>query len=369
MTKTLPFLLALAACQSMDPVSVDLSGDPPELLSEMNLFVWDGSTFTYNDRVVPYVLNTPLFSDYAVKDRAIYFPEGSTATYTANDVVEFPVGTVIIKSFSLPADFRSPEDDINLIETRVLIRYEEEWKAFPYLWNADGTDANLHVQGEVLQLNFIDEAGQEQNPTYVVPQRNQCVECHELKDLSSEDNYMTPIGPKARHLNRDFDYGKKKGVQNQLSFLSDEGYLEGLPALDSVAKAANVDDVTKDGIASLDWETLDFAARTYLDINCAHCHNPAGVNGISSQLFLNHDNEDLFHLGICKKPGSAGKGGVGRTYDIVPGDPEASILVYRTETQDLGAMMPLLGRSLTHTEGVDLLWEWVAQMDGETCSE
>ena len=65
-------------------------------------------------------------------------------------------------------------------------------------------------------------------------------------------------------------------------------------------------------------EAVEAAARDYLDANCAHCHSPKGIEGVTSQFFLNHDNEDQFNLGICKRPGSAGEGGVDREFDIVP---------------------------------------------------
>ena len=50
-----------------------------------------------------------------------------------NDAFEFPVGTVIVKSFLFPADFREPTEDIDLVETRVLVRWPDEWKAYPYI--------------------------------------------------------------------------------------------------------------------------------------------------------------------------------------------------------------------------------------------
>jgi len=49
----------------------------------------------------------------------------------------------------------------------------------------------------------------------------------------------------------------------------------------------------------------------------------------------------------------------------VPGDPDASILVYRMETGDPAAAMPELGRALVHEEGVALIREWIAAMRGE----
>ena len=97
-------------------------------------------------------------------------------------------------------------------------------------------------------------------------------------------------------------------------------------------------------------------------------HNPNGVQGVTSQLFLHYENTDEFRLGVCKRPGSAGSGTGGFTFDIVPGNPDESILVFRVETEEVGAMMPLLGRSLQHRHGADLLRAWVAEMPVVDCS-
>jgi hypothetical protein len=88
---------------------------------------------------------------------------------------------------------------------------------------------------------------------------------------------------------------------------------------------------------------------------------------MTSQLFLNHDNTDVFHLGACKRPGSAGTGTGGFTFDIVPGDPDTSVLYFRIATSKVGAMMPLLGRSLTHARGAELVHAWIAAMPADSC--
>ena len=54
-------------------------------------------------------------------------------------------------------------------------------------------------------------------------------------------------------------------------------------------------------------------------------------------------------------------------YDIVPGNPDESILVFRSETLDVGAIMPLIGRSLRHEDGVELLRRWIAEMPADDC--
>ncbi len=366
------FGFGAASCASEDPdpfagpKGVDLAAEMPERLSELNLLRWTGEDIDYADEVVPYELNTALFSDYAVKRRAIYIPEGKKATYRDNEVLDFPVGTVIVKTFLFPVDVREPDQNLDPIETRVLVRYEDGWASFPYVWDERDEDATLQVSGKSLTRTFTDEDGAERTSSYLVPQKNQCASCHELKD-QNDVTYMTPIGPKPRHLNRDHDYDG--GTNNQLAELDARGLLEGMPALSEVDTAVDFSTLDFGALDQLSKSELDEAARDYLDINCAHCHNPAGVNGISSQLFLNHDNTDRFHLGVCKKPGSAGTGNGGLTYDIVPGQPEQSILWFRMDTEQEGAMMPLLGRSLAHTRGNDLVYEWIAGLEDPPCSD
>jgi hypothetical protein len=171
---------------------------------------------------------------------------------------------------------------------------------------------------------------------------------------------MTPIGTKARHLARTNTYD---GVQvDQLQYLADHGLLTGLP--ETVEPAFDLREVEARGVADLTPEETEKAARDWLDVNCAHCHNPDGGAGIASQLFLNHDNEDPFHLGVCKVPGAAGAGGAGRTYDVVPADHDASILWYRMSTTEVGAMMPQIGRATAYPTASDLVARWIDEMEG-----
>jgi uncharacterized repeat protein (TIGR03806 family) len=364
-------VVGLAACSADDAALVpfDPQGAAPEKLTDTGLISVEDGKVVYPSDVVPYALNSPLFSDYAAKDRALWLPEGSAATYDDNDVFDFPVGTVILKTFSFPADFRQPDEDVYVVETRVLFKRENEWETLPYIWNEDATEATLALGGKSEAITFIDAEGVEKTASYLVPQKNQCIACHELKEGMGEPmagmRYTTPIGPKARHLNRSYAYDD--GTHNQLEHLVSMGMLDGLPALSEVGKAydfAVLDDVPVQDLSVAD---VDKATRDYLDINCAHCHNPNGVNGISSQLFLNYDNEDPFHLGICKSPGSAGTGNGFLDYDIVPGSPMESILWFRMDTTQTGAMMPLLGRSLRDDKAVELVVQWIANMDPVEC--
>ena len=67
---------------------------------------------------------------------------------------------------------------------------------------------------------------------------------------------------------------------------------------------------------------------------------------------------------MCKPPVAAGRGTGNRPFDVVPGHPETSIIPYRMASTDPGEMMPELGRSLTHKEGVALVTKYIAELKG-----
>jgi uncharacterized repeat protein (TIGR03806 family) len=349
------------------PIQVDLTQPVPSQLSAFNLFAWDPTTatFAYHDGILRYEPNTALFSDYALKDRAIYVPAGSGGgTFDPELAFDFPVGTVVIKNFAVPADMRAPTQNVRLVETRLLVRYDDGWRGFPYIWNVDQTDATYTPAGEVRQISFVDSDGSPVTASYLIPQKNQCSSCHARRPAPNTTStpVMTLLGIKARHLDRIYDYGGTVGPQNQLTRMANEGFLANLPDLATITPAYDFRPIEESGIAAIPAGDLDKAARDYLDINCAHCHNPNGVQGDTSQLFLNHDNTDLFNLGVCKQPGSAGSGTGDHKYDIVPQNAELSILKFRVHTTDPGAMMPLLGRSLEHKRGVELITAWINAM-------
>lgn len=345
-------------------VALTAVGKPPPLLSTTGLARLENGALVYHPDLVPYELNMPLFSDYALKRRAFWVPPGKTIGWRPDGTLDFPEGSIIVKSFLFAADFREPEKNVRAIETRVLVRGAEDWKAWPYIWDATTGDATLEVGGHVETIAFVDPEGQPREASYLVPQRNQCLDCHD--QLREDEPHTTIIGPKARLLNRDNVYGGE--TVNQLEHFQKLGLLPDLPPIAQVDRATSYDEIRATGVANLTGEALTRAARDYLDINCAHCHSPAGVEGNTSQLFLHHDQDNPFLYGVCKAPSSAGKGGFGRKYDVVPGKPDDSILMYRLETTTLGAMMPDIGRSLEHTLGSQLIRKWIEELPPVQCN-
>lgn len=307
-------------------------------LSDYGFFKGKLADLVPDKNVLPYDLNTPLFSDYAKKRRFIYLPEGERINYKETEVLDFPVGTVLIKNFYYETEQLNSSSD-KILETRLLIHESDGWKALPYIWNAAQTEAYLEITGGQIPITLTNKG----QVNYTIPDMNQCKSCHD------KGGKMTPIGPSVRQLNRIHPEDSTK--TNQLVRMANQNWLElpekGLPRIP-------VWNNPESG-------SLNDRARAYLDINCAHCHNddgPAKNSGLNLTVFEN----DPYRIGVNKKPVAAGRGSANLKYGIVPGQPEASILVHRMQTTEPGTMMPELGRTVPHDEGIALIKDWISQM-------
>lgn len=324
--------LALGAAAVFSGPSDDAiaNGGYPKSLSQFGFFD-RGDSQKPNDTLIPYTLNTPLFSDYAEKSRYIYIADGKIATAQGDGLINFPTGSAIIKNFGYMQDGK-----MQWIETRVLLRRDDEWLALPYVWNDAQDDAVLKLAGKRLEVGFADRAGFDRTIDYAVPNKNQCKECHGV------DNEVMPIGPKIRNLSADS--------------------LERLRAsqkLQIYGAGAN----PKWDIAG-DEGQIGRDARAYLDINCAHCHNDQG-SASNSGLFLNYDQINEVAYGLYKRPVAAGRGSGGFEFAINPGSADTSIIVHRMKSNDAGVAMPQIGRSIAHDEGIVLISEWINKMQAD----
>jgi uncharacterized repeat protein (TIGR03806 family) len=342
-----------AVAQAPTPVSdrAVMAARPAQLLSEYRLFR-DARAREPNARVTPYDLNTALYSDGALKFRYVYIPEGAVAQYRDDGVFEFPVGTVLIKTFAFAADMRTPAEDVRFLETRLLIRRTEGWIALPYVWNEAQTEARLSPIGADVPVAFTNEAGQAMALDWAVPNRNQCKGCHDV------DGEIEPIGPSARNLNRGYRYPAPNTADEQIDFWAAHGLLDRGSSAEA-PRAPNAYDPASG--------TLEARARAYLDVNCAHCHNPQGP-AHTSGLDLRWRQHEAAQWGVGKRPVAAGRGSAGMDFAIAPGDPDHSFLLYRMESLDPGVMMPELGRQTVDARAVALMREWIAGMERDGSS-
>lgn len=317
-------MLGAAVAAGEPAVSVNdaaiVSAGYPAKLSDYRFFK-DGARQVPSRGVTPYAISTPLWSDGSEKLRFAYVPQGQQAKAQGEGLLDFPVGSALIKTFKLEG---------RLIETRVLLRRGDGWLALPYQWDGAQSDAKLVLGGARLAAKT--PAGQA--ISYAIPNKNQCKECH------SKSGAVAPIGPKARNLSTAW--------------------------LKAFAKAGHLDTVPKVAQPVPDWNRraklpVADAARAYLDANCAHCHNPSGMAS-NSGLFLGWEERDPIRFGVMKRPVAAGRGSGNLEFDILPGDPDRSILVYRMESLEGGVAMPEIGRSSRDPQGEAAVRAWIRDM-------
>ena len=338
-----PFLFLLALF-FLVPINASVnsallsSNAPPKYLSEFGFFQ-DMQNQIPSAEVHPYSLVNPLFSDYTDKLRFVYVPEGQKLAYVKDKVFQFPVGSTLIKTFAYLNT--QGEMDAQLLETRLLINTSEGWKAISYVWNQDQTDAKRSVAGATIPTTFINSVGAKVDVRYRAPNQNQCKECHQVNQV------MTPIGPKARNMNKNVGY--TSGDMNQLLYWAAQGWIESKLNADLMQSYENEN------------VSIDERARAYLDINCGHCHIPGG-SADTTGLYLNLTEETKEHLGIFKKPVAAGRASGNLKYSIVPGKSNKSIMIYRMDSLDPGIMMPESGRALADDKGIKLISDWINQL-------
>ena len=316
----------------------------PRKLSETGLFA------SLKDRqpapgLIPYSVNSPLWSDGAAKERYIAVPDDLKVEFNAggNGWV-FPNRTVLVKTFLLEA-VRGDVSSRKPIETRLMTRQENEWVGYSYRWNDDLSDANL-VSKEGLDQEFTirdasTETG-ETKQTWHYPSRAECMVCH-----SRAANFV--LGLSGIQMNKDHDYGNV--VANQLRTLDHIGLFS-----NKLDKEPEVMDKLVN--PSDDKAELEPRARAYLQSNCATCHVQEGGGNARISLASGTSLEAMRIIGADPlHETSAMKG----DKIVAPGDPEHSILLQRMSHRGTGQMPPL-ATSVVDRDAVKLIADWIKQV-------
>ncbi|MGB7394818.1 MAG: hypothetical protein WA913_10525 [Pricia sp.] len=292
-------------------------------LSELQIFEGNPADLIVNNTTTEYSLSTQLYSDYSQKFRTISLPEGAQMTYNGEGLLEFPDNTVISKTFYYFNDERDPSQGRRLIETRLLIKKNGAWSMGNYLWNEEQTEAVFRTAAPTVAIDWIDASGAVRSVNYKVPFSVNCTQCHNVNDVTR------PIGPKARNLN--FVYNGKNQLQNfvEKGLLVDAAEMTQLQALP-------------------DWEdtsvSLEARTRAYMDVNCAHCHQPGG----------NHDTnigtrpDFRFETSFADSIIFSFREDIGIRVETDPG---------------FGPAMPQVGITQNHTEGVALIQQYIESLE------
>ncbi|MFP2930501.1 PQQ-dependent sugar dehydrogenase [Pyxidicoccus sp. 3LG] len=273
--------------------------------------------------LIPYAVNVQLWSDGADKERFLAVPDGQTVTVGADGLMEFPPGTVTVKTFIVEG---------RRVETRLFMRHPDgSWAGYTYEWNEAGTDAVLLDAGKLKEV-----AGR----TWTFPSRGECMQCH-----NAAAGHV--LGLEVAQLNGDFVYpGNRKA--HQLVTLEHIGLLT-LPAVPGSLPRLPV----LDGPAP-----VEARARAYLHTNCAACHRPNGLGRGEADLRF---TTELARAGVCDVLPELGGMGVPGARLVVPGHPEKSLVSLRMHALDTFRMPPLATRRVD-TEGAALVDAWIASL-------
>ncbi|HTQ50028.1 MAG TPA: PQQ-dependent sugar dehydrogenase [Candidatus Acidoferrales bacterium] len=309
----------------------------PKLLSETGAFR-ELARLTPDPALVPYSVNTPLWSDGAVKTRWLALPAGTTIHFAHNGEWMFPPGTVFVKNFDLPVDDTNPKI-LRRLETRLLVRDTNDTVyGATYKWRPDLSDADLVTAG-INENIIIKTAEGTRTQRWFYPGRQDCLTCHTHASGGV-------LGVKTRQLNGDFKY--PNGVtDNQLRAWNHIGLFDTPLDESAIPRLAKLVAVT-DQSASLELRT-----RSYLDANCAQCHRPGGVEAFFDARF----DTPLAKQAILNGP-VANPLGIPGAKIVVPGSTAKSVLLHRISI--LGDLqMPPLARNRVDQPAVSTIAEWI----------
>lgn len=318
-------------------VSVNLQSVPYAKLSDYRFFTGAMKDQQPNTNVIPYAPASALFTDYAKKKRFLWIPGGQQASYVADDkVLDMPVGSALIKTFYY--DHMQPGDVTKIIETRIMIRKSTGWIFANYVWNDEQTEAYLSMSGSNVNISW-DQNGQSMSTSYRIPSETECLTCHKINDAP------IPIGIKPQNMNWNYPYSS--GAQNQLDKLISLNKLtNNLPG--NIVSTVDYNDET---------QSIDMRFRSYVDINCAHCHSEERHCAYRPMRLAFSENSLALNMGLCVEPEEFINSAL--VYIIKPSDKNRSMMYYRMNSTAPSERMPLLGRTIVHQEGVALLEQWI----------
>ncbi len=313
----------------------------PRLLSETGCFS-ELEELAPGPDLIPYEVNSALWTDGAFKPRYMVVPPSSQITIRNDGTWEFPEGTILIKTFGFEFVVGEPESR-RAVETRFMVLRNGDWEFATYRWNDEGTDAEI-LSDELLTVTYtLDDHGEPRELDYLFPDQDACITCH--------GEASRVLGPKTTQLNRDHDYDGL--VENQLVAMSEIDLFSAVAMIDPTALPRMANPQKLQG-------SFEDQARAYLDANCAHCHQPAGWASESTGLDLRYETP-LGSTGLCDPMEFPGWEGVPR---MAPGDPFGSGLLQRFLLDD-ELRMPSLGSSTVDPAGAQLIEDWIERL--ETC--
>lgn len=323
-------ILAIGQAEAGINIPLEKGVDPPPLLSATGLFQGDLANLIPAEGVIPFDINQPLWVDYATKQRFLYLPPGGKIRFPAqekpDDFWRFPVGTILVKHFRMEVSFHVFQN----LETRILVHKAgegpENWEGYTYQWK-DG-DAHLvdATKSPEVQLTVdLTAEGGAREQIFKIPSRRMCLQCH-----NASVGFVR--GVRTEQILRDY------GGVNQLEAWSKKGLFESpTGATSGLPRFPNIRDESA---------SPEARAKAYLEVNCAHCHNP------SPEAMCSFTGIDFRagHLNIEELVGSG---------HLVKGSRARSEIYNRMDSVVPGTRMPYIGSRLKDAAALDVIGRWI----------
>lgn len=309
-------------------IRTNVSEEPqvPQTLSEHPCFS-DATRQQLSSGVIPYSINSPLWSDGAEKERFVALPDGQTLGVDTRGDLDFPVGSVLIKNF---------RHENRLIETRFLMHHSNGWAGYSYEWNDAGTDATLSTSAHTRMIDS--------GYTHIFPSSTQCFQCH-------TDAANIALGPETAQLNRQQTYPTTGVTSHQLDTWQHIGMFSAGLTSDQRNRSIPAPDDTA--------SPIDQRARSYLHSNCSGCHQPGAF---PTHMDLRYDTP-LAQTGICNVNPVAGDLGIVGAKIVAPGSAATSLLYQRMARRD-DSRMPPLASNVVDQAALAVVEEWINGLTG-----
>lgn len=337
----------------------------PRKLSDSGLFA-SAADHKLASGVLPFAVNAEPWADGTTATRFIAVPDGEPiGVHTKNNAQvgdlqgewAFPDGTVLGKTISLPTVSGSGERQQRL-ETQILHRDGDYWAAYSYIWNDEQTDAELSDgAGFDRTLVVADPAAPngKRSQTWHFASRTECILCHTSRG-------GTVYGFKLEQLNREFDYGKHS--DNQLRTLAHIGLFSEPLAKGADPKIAPLEKLPQMVDPTDETSPLDDRVRSYLHVNCSHCHRRGGGGTAALEVLRSIAFEKT---NLVSRP-TQGAFGIIDPWLVAPGDPNRSILYYRMAKLGRGRM-PHFGSLQIDEAGLKLVRDWISSLDSSAAGD
>jgi putative heme-binding domain-containing protein len=319
----------------------------PRRLSQTGLFA-DVNRQVPAEGVVGYSLNLPMWQDGARSEYFLAIPgTGSARVFEQpqktvdwfSTRIKFPQGTVLVKTISL-----GDKAHVRRVETQIAVcGGVADWQFYTYRWNEEQTDAELvPALGMTIEINSA-QLSPTETISWEFASRSQCRICHSPwsgESLGMIDWQLRK--PQAA------DDSYRQLLRDKVLISGDDGWSE----VTALQPFTAPDDVSA---------CLDQRARSYLHVNCSHCHL---MGGNASTVFDLRYDKTLAESKMVNVGPMKGDYHLPQAKIIAAGNPAASVLIYRLAKAGSGRM-PHIGSKTLDRTGFHLLWKWIATLPAD----